>query len=260
MSLLSKTAEHLGHEISDETHKVLAAIERTPEYINKILSHAGLGFMGGGHHAPHIPNLIGHTRPIKPSVYGGSIPDALRTPIVDGCAAGGAKPWTITSTVAIAAGALAADTDLGSTTNPFASANSAFFSSTGVFPWPFVCYGIGGMIMGQLPASETEFASVMDSFYVSMRGATELARYSLTRDLGFGMVKEQGLSITTSGAATAVNMIQPLPMKAWEQFFDPRSTYTWGFRLPKAVTSAAAMQITIILCGLLYEGLVLTAN
>ena len=110
----------------------------------------------------------------------------------------------------IGAAALAADTDLGTTSaNPFSSTNSAFFTTAGVFPQPFLCYGIAGMISAGIPTSQLEQTSVFDAMYMSMRATTELARFSLTRDLGFNIVKEQGLT-----AAAAAATITPTPYRS----------------------------------------------
>lgn len=268
MSWISEGLRNAGKAIDKGTEDILDELERSPKFVESLAQKAGL--LGRGGFSEMDPTRIWRNRgdrgrgrsprrpqlPPPPTQYDPGpqyqdLLDALEEGDLSPCKAAGAKPWTITSTVVVAAGALAADTDIGATTNPFANANSAFFTTAGVFPQPFLSYGIGGMISGTQPIAATENPSRLDSIYVSMRASTELARYSTTRDLGYGISKE---GFTGAAAGTGVNMISPLPYRSWRQFFDPRTTYVWGYRLPRAVTTVAAVEITLILHGLLFEG------
>lgn len=262
MSIVGDIIKKSGKAIDKATEDILDEIERSPKVVEKLGQKTGLlGKRGFRELDPSNLWSGGHrkTKPAMPPPYAKSVGpkmndllDDLLEGNMNACGAAGAKPWTITSTTIINAGALAADTDLGTTsTNPFSSTNSAFFTTAGVFPQPFLCYGIGGFITARQPAAALEVAAVLDSFYYSMRASTELARFSLTRDLGFDIGLQGNV---VAAAATGAATIKASPYREWRQFFDPRTTYVWGARLPRAVTSVEAITITTILHGLLFEG------
>lgn len=259
MSILSKAIKDLGHTIDKGLEDTLDELERSPKLIEGLgrgvglIGRGGLGELwGAGSKKP--PK---RAPPVVPPPYRKTVTpdfsnmlDLLELGDLSACEAGGAKPWTISSTIIINAGALAADTDLGTTSsNPFSSTNSAFFTTAGKFPEPFLCYGIGGSITATLATDELARGNTIDAFYMSMRASTELARFSMTRDLGFMLNQQQGLT-----AAAAIHNTDPSDYVPWRQFFNTETTYVWGARLPRAVTSVGAVGYTLILKGLLFEG------
>lgn len=267
MSILSDIVKNTGKAIDKGVEDVLDEIERSPRVVEALAKRTGLlGRRGFAEldpsnlwRGPHKRGGGGAPKPIVPPEYSRSISDEwneMLDLLMEGdasrCQAAGAKPWTITSTVVIGAGALAADTDLGTgSANPFSNTNSAFFTTAGVFPQPFLAYGIGGFISATQPAAATEVAAVLDSFYMSMRATTELARFSLTRDLGFDIGLQGNVA---AAAATGAATVKASPYREWRQYFDPRTSYTWGARVPRAVTTVGAITYTQILHGVLFEG------
>lgn len=263
MSMLSdvvgKALGNTGKTLDKATKDVLDEIARSPKNVEKIFKGAGL--LGRGGLGEIFPGARtppgGGLRKVPPPEYqldDDKLSDMLdRLEFGDGdCGNSRAKRWAVTSTIIIGAGALAADTDLGTTsTNPFSSTNSAFFTTAGVFPQPFLAYGISGTITATQPAAATEVTSVLDAFYVSMRASTELARYSATRDLGYQVALQGNVA---AAAATGAAMLNFRPYQSWRQYFDPRTTYVWGYRLPRGITSVGAITITQTLHGLLFEG------
>lgn len=262
MSIIGDIVKNAGKTIDKATEDILDEIERSPKAIEKLGQKAGLlGKRGFGELSPGnlwgAGNRGGGKR-VPPAEY--AVDDDVneildRFESTGECGTGAlakAKRWVVTSTIIIGAGALAADTDLGTTnTNPFSSTNSAFFTTAGVFPQPFLAYGISGTITATQPAAATEVASVLDAFYLSMRATTELARYSATRDLGYQVALQGNVA---AAAATGAAMLNFKAYQSWRQAFDPRTTYVWGYRLPRGITSVGAITITQSLHGLLFEG------
>lgn len=264
MSTLGKIIKKAGGTLDDAADAVLDEIERSPKNAKKIISEIGRSAGLFGRRgvdemwgpARRAPGLTIPTRPVVPPQY--QIPaqfedmlDALDEGDMAPCQSAGAKPWTITSTVLIAAAALAADTDLGATTNPFAAANSAFFTTAGVFPQPFLAHSIGGTITATQPAAATETPAALDSLYMSMRATTELARMGLTGDLGFQIALQGNVAAAAGTGAAIIEAPRYVP---WRQYFDPKTTYVWGARLPRATTTVGAVAYTIRLRGFLFEG------
>jgi len=263
MSILSKIVRDAGHTIDKGLQDTLDEIARSPKFVEGLgrdlglIGRGGIGELWGAGKSKGRGKGGGRKPPFVPPPYSKTVDRDmidLLDDLEDGddmrCRVAGAKPWTISSTVIINAGALAADTDLGTTSaNPFSSTNSSFFTTAGVFPQPFLCYGIAGSITATLTTDELARGNVIDAFYMSMRASTELARFSMTRDLGFMLNQQQGLT-----AAAAIHNTDPSDYVPWRQFFDTRTTYVWGARLPRAVTSVGAVGYSLILKGVLYEG------